>query len=160
MVSEEVKTAGVIVILCCVLASCGLRYRPTQIAEVVPQALALCTVLAEMNRLAGTTVVVSAEVWINDELSVALDERCLRKGAARDATFEYWGREPTTPLDRRLTNRIRSDGAANVVVRARVEDPGTYIGHLSCCRYRLIVEEVLAVRRATGRDRSKAANER
>jgi hypothetical protein len=116
------------------------------------QAATLCTLLNHPSEYSGKTVRLHATVVSGLEFSILRDDSCPAKENPATgkhdlvlATFSQDVYDSKSPLDKKLTNLLKTNQQAEITTVGKFTDPGEYIGHQLCCRYQFVIQKLLSV---------------
>ncbi len=108
--------------------------------------VSLCDLIAHPSDYAGKPVTVRATVANGIEFSIFTDHSCQ---PAPDKTKLVLAKFPNeqlqSPIGKKLTKLLKKKQQADVTVIGVFDDPGRFIGHQACCRYKLEVQQLLDV---------------
>lgn len=107
----------------------------------------VCELVANADKYAGKPIKVRAILASGMEFTVLRDDTCQpAPGSGKQvlATFSE-GYNSESPVAKKLTKLLKTKRQAQVTVVGEFDDPGHAIGHQNCCRYKLEVQQILAV---------------
>ena len=124
----------------------------------VPPTVSFCDLMRHPDNYDGKIVVVSATLGNNHEYSYFFDDTCKASSSQDEvyalSTFNKGTYKFGSPLDRKLDKLLgNKDGKLQVrrawvkVVAIFTDGKSSAFGHMNCCRYKLEVQQLVAVDR-------------
>ena len=112
--------------------------------------VSLCELIAHPSAYAGKPVTVKATLASGMEFSIFTDDSCQ---PAPDKTklilAKFSSNQFESPMGKKLSKLLKEKQRAEVTMVGVFTDPGRFVGHQACCRYKLEVRQLLAVEEAT-----------
>lgn len=136
-------------VMAAIVGTCvPLLGQPQSDQKLPLHSLTLCRLIEGAADYDGKTVVVSARLLANIEEQLLFDDECGPQPPTGDGlvAVNFAQRYNVhSRLNRRLERLLSQTNKVHVVMRGKFEDPGHHVGHLNCCRYRFVVEELVAI---------------
>jgi hypothetical protein len=106
----------------------------------------LCDLMAHPSDYAGKPVTVRATIASGMEFSIFTDNSCPPPpDKTKLVLAKFSSNQFQSPIGKKLTKLLKKEKQAEVTVVGVFNDPGHFIGHQNCCRYKLEVQQLLAV---------------
>jgi hypothetical protein len=139
----------IFVLVGCMVAQQTTTQQARSSEDSQPQ-VTLCDMVANPDIYDGKTVKVTATLLAGiEDAAVFIDDSCrpaLEKSTQIVADFKQGEYSYRSSIAKRLTKLLKKKQQAAVTVLAVFAAQGHYIGHQNCCRYRLEVQRLLAVK--------------
>jgi hypothetical protein len=136
------------VIAAFVAAGVPLLGQPAPNQKLLLAPLTLCRLIEGAADFDGKALTVSARLLANLEEQLLFDDKCGPQPPTGDGRVEVnfaQRYDVRSPLNRRLEQLLSKKSNVQVVMRGKFEDPGHHVGHLNCCRYRFVVEQLVSI---------------
>jgi hypothetical protein len=125
-------------------------HQDQQITEAKSTKVYFCELIRHPELYDGKTVIFSAIYGGSIEGAVFVDEGCGKKTAEDDvialATFSSTNYKRIPSLDKKFNKLIKRTGSVQLTVVGLFTDGKKRVfGHLNCCRYKIEIQELIAV---------------
>lgn len=113
----------------------------------------VCDLVGNPSEYADQKVELTAILASGEEFSMLEDDACppklnpnSRKTDLLEASFSQSQYDFRSAMNKRLSKLLKKEQQAKVTVVGVFIDPGTYVGHQLCCRYRFEIQRLLSVK--------------
>jgi hypothetical protein len=137
---------AVLALLSSAVAQMATSHEARHAAGFQEPQVTLCDLVAHPKDYAGKPVTVKAALASGMEFSIFTDDSCQ---PAPDKTklilAKLSSSQFESPLGKKLSKLLKQKQRAEVTVVGVFSDPGRFIGHQACCRYKFEVQQLLGV---------------
>jgi hypothetical protein len=137
---------AVLALLSSAVAQTSTLHEAHHAADSQEPQVTLCDLVAHPKDYAGKPVKVKATVASDMEFSIFRDDSCQpAPDKANLVLAKFSSGQFESPLGKKLSKLLKQRQQAEVTVVGIFTDPGRFIGHQACCRYKLEVQQLLGV---------------